>query len=58
MIFPPLKEPSLVMTILHSASLIRAAREADEKPAKTTECIAPIRAQARVAIAKSGIIGK
>jgi hypothetical protein len=29
-----------------------------ENPAKTTECMAPIRAQAKVAIASSGIIGK
>ena len=46
------------MTILHSLSLILAATAEAENPAKTTECIAPILAQAKTEIAKSGIIGR
>ncbi len=46
------------MTILHSESFIRVANAVDENPAKTTECIAPIRAQANTEMANSGIIGK
>ena len=45
------------MTILQSESLILVANATAEKPAKTTEWIAPILAQASVAIANSGIIG-
>ena len=55
--FFPLKEPSAVITILQSESLILVAKAVDEKPAKTTECIAPILAQANKEIANSGIIG-
>ena len=46
-----------VMSILHSESLIRLARAEEEKPAKTMECTAPIRAQASMAMASSGIMG-
>jgi hypothetical protein len=46
----------LMMTILQSLSFILVATDA-ENPAKTTECMS-IRAQAKVAIASSGIIGK
>ncbi len=45
------------MTILQSESLILVAKAVAEKPAKTTECIAPILAQAKTEIANSGIIG-
>ena len=54
----PLNPPSEVITILHSESLILAETADAEKPAKTTECIAPILAQAKTATANSGIIGK
>lgn len=49
--------PSLVMTILASASSMRAARADAEKPANTTECSTPRRAQASIATIASGIIG-
>jgi hypothetical protein len=39
------------MTILQSLSFILVATADAENPAKTTECMAPIRAQAKVAIA-------
>ena len=54
----PLYEPSEVITILDSQSLILVESALAEKPAKTTECIAPILAHARTVIANSGIIGK
>ena len=54
----PRNPPSEVMTILHSLSLILAATAEAENPAKTTEWMAPILAQAKTEIAKSGIIGR
>ncbi len=54
----PLKPPSEVITILHLLSLILLDNAFEEKPANTTECIAPILAQAKTATANSGIIGK
>ena len=54
----PLKLPSDVRTILHDASLILADSAEEEKPANTTEWIAPTLAQAKTAIASSGTIGK
>lgn len=45
------------MTTLASASLMRVASASAEKPPKTTECAAPMRAEASMAIAVSGIIG-
>ena len=54
----PLKLPSEVRTILHDASLILADSADEEKPANTTECIAPTLAHAKTAIASSGTIGK
>ena len=53
----PRKAPSAVINRVHPASLIRAARAVEEKPAKTTECTAPIRAQAKTAMVNSGTIG-
>ena len=50
--------PSEVMTSLASASSMRLRSASAEKPPKTTECGAPIRAQASIAIAASGIIGR
>ena len=41
-----------------SASSIRAASSGAAKPPNTTECTAPIRAQASMAITASGIIGR
>ena len=44
-------------TTFGAASSIRAASSAAAKPPNTTECTAPIRAQASIAIGASGIIG-
>jgi hypothetical protein len=41
-----------------SASSIRVASSGAAKPPKTTECTAPILAQASIAIIASGIIGR
>ena len=57
MVFEPLKDPSEVITILQSESLILVAKAVAEKPANTTEWMAPILAHARTDIASSGIIG-
>ncbi len=46
------------MTTLAPASFIRSRSASAEKPPKTTECTAPIRAQASMEIATSGIIGR
>ena len=46
------------MTIRLSQSVIRPASASGEKPPNTTEWIAPIRAQASMAKAASGIIGR
>ncbi len=43
--------------ILGCASLMRVASSGAAKPPNTTECTAPMRAQASMAIAASGIIG-
>ena len=43
--------------VIVSASSIRVASSGAAKPPNTTECTAPIRAQASMAIAASGIIG-
>ena len=58
MVLFPRYPPSDVITILHSLSLILAVTADAENPAKTTECIAPILAHARIVMANSGIIGK
>ena len=55
----PAREPaSAEMTSLGLASSIRLARLTAAKPPNTTEWIAPIRAQASIANAASGIIGR
>ena len=46
--------PSPVTSTLASASLMRSRSESAEKPPNTTECTAPIRAQASNAIGSSG----
>jgi hypothetical protein len=55
---PPRIASSAVITNRLSASRIRPARLSGEKPANTTEWIAPMRAQASMANAASGIIGR
>ena len=57
-VLAPLKEPSDVIVRELLQSLILVANASDEKPAKTTECIAPILAQAKTEKANSGIIGR
>ena len=57
MSFSPLYRPSDVIKIEHSASFIRSLNEFAENPAKTTECMAPILAHDKTAIASSGTIG-
>ena len=49
--------PSVVMTILASASSMRALRAVAENPANTTECSTPRRAHASMATMASGTIG-
>ena len=49
--------PSVVMTTLASASSMRALSAEAEKPANTTECMTPSRAQASIAMMASGTIG-
>ena len=48
-LLPPRKPSSAVMMNLDLQSLMRCARQSGEKPANTTEWIAPIRAQASIA---------
>ena len=55
--FEPRLLKSEQITILQVASLIRSASAFAENPAKTTECIAPIRAQAKTEIPNSATIG-
>ena len=54
---PPRTDSSAVITSLESAPITRWATASGEKPPKTTECTAPMRAQASIAMAASGIIG-
>ncbi len=49
--------PSVVITSLASASSMRALSAEAENPANTTECIAPSRAHASIAMIASGTIG-
>ena len=57
-VLSPLKPPSAVIKKLEPESWILAASAEAEKPAKTTEWMAPILAQARTAMVNSGTIGK
>ena len=50
--------PSAVMSATARASLIRSRSDSAENPPNTTEWTAPIREQASIAIAASGIIGR
>ncbi len=54
---PPRSPSSAVMRMFESQSWIRPASESGEKPPNTTEWIAPIRAQASMAMAISGTMG-
>ena len=54
---PRRQPPSAVICSLACASWLRSAIASAEKPAKITEWIAPMRAQASMAIASSGTIG-
>ena len=58
MLRPPRRPSSTVIRTLASQSLMRPASDSGEKPANTTEWMAPIRAQASIAVAASGIIGR
>ena len=55
---PPRTPSSEVMMRFESQSWMRPARASGEKPPKTTEWMAPMRAQARTATAISGIMGR
>jgi hypothetical protein len=55
---PRRKPPSAVMTSLAWQSKMRSATDWALKPPKTTECTAPMRAQASMAMAASGTIGR
>ncbi len=46
---PPRTPSSAVMTTRQSESRMRSFRDSAEKPPKTTECTAPMRAQASMA---------
>ncbi len=54
---PPRGPSSAVMTTRQSESRTRSLSDSGEKPPKTTEWTAPMRAQASMATAASGIIG-
>ena len=54
---PPRQPPSAVMTTRAPASSMRSRSDIAEKPPNTTEWIAPMRAQACMAITASGTIG-
>jgi hypothetical protein len=56
-VLPP-RSPSLAVTTTFAAGVeMRSRSDSAEKPAKTTECTAPMRAQASIVAASSGIIG-
>ena len=54
---PPRTCSSAVMTAVAPASMIRSCTDLAEKPPKTTECVAPMRAQACMAATPSTDIG-
>ena len=55
---PPRRPSSAVSSTAHSLSWMREARLSGEKPPKTMEWTAPMRAQASIATAASTIIGR
>lgn len=58
MVLPPRLPSSVVMTTRALQSMMRSRKDSAEKPAKTTEWMAPMRAQARKAMAASGTMGR
>ena len=58
LVLPLRRAPSAQISALASETSIRSLTEPGEKPPKTTLCIAPMRAQAIMATATSGIIGR
>ena len=57
-VLPLRRAPSTVISALACEKSIRSATDSAEKPPKTTLWIAPIRAQASIETATSGIIGR
>ena len=57
-VLPLRRAPSTVISAFASANSIRSRTDSALKPPKTTLCGAPIRAQASIATATSGIIGR
>ena len=57
MVFPPLLPSSAVNTHAELQSSMRPLRDSEENPANTMEWMAPIRAQASMVMASSGIMG-
>ena len=57
-VLPLRRAPSAVISAFASENCIRSLTASGEKPPKTTLCGAPIRAQASIATATSGIIGR
>ena len=55
---PLRRASSTVISAFASENCIRSLTASGEKPPKTTLCGAPIRAQASIATATSGIIGR
>ena len=53
----PRKVPFAVIKVLQFESTIRSAKASAEKPPNTTECTAPIRAHANIAMVASGTMG-
>ena len=54
---PRRQPPSAVTTSFDWASVLRSEMASALNPPKMIECVAPIRAQASMAMASSGIIG-
>lgn len=57
MVLPPLLPSSAVNTHRLLQSSMRPLRDSEEKPANTMEWMAPMRAQASMVMASSGIMG-
>ena len=57
-VLPLRRAPSTVISALASENSIRSFTDPGEKPPKTTLWMAPIRAQANIETATSGIIGR
>ncbi len=55
---PPRIDSSEVITTAQLASTMRSFSASGEKPPNTIECTAPMRVQASIAKAASGIIGR